>query len=151
MNEARKTNALLRQHEALKLHVQSLSLREIAERMNVSHVSVKNYLDRALAQLISEQSATLDAYRAVQLMQLDELQYALRPKAIDEGDVSAIAETRKLMERRAKLLGLDAPTRVQAEVSWQDELKGLGVNPSEVLGALAHTLTQKLDTTDDTP
>jgi hypothetical protein len=152
-DSAKMKRMLIGQNRALELRLKGLSLRQIAAELKVSHQAVKRYLDLALAQLIQDQNLKMDEIRAMELSRLDALMASLWPRAMGDGDepphLGAIAQTLKVMERRAKLLGLDAPTRVQAEVTWQDELKGLGVNPSEVLGALAQTLTQRMDAHDD--
>ena len=54
--------------------------------------------------------------RQVEIDRLDRLQRAVWVKAL-EGDIQAVNAVLKLMERRSRLLGLDAPTRVTADLT----------------------------------
>jgi hypothetical protein len=56
-----------------------------------------------------------DEHRWQELDRLDRLQVALWPRAM-KGDDRAINTIIRLMERRASLIGIDAPTKIQAEV-----------------------------------
>jgi hypothetical protein len=49
------------------------------------------------------------------------------------GDVRAVDSVLRIMERRAKLLGLDAPTKIDWRDSAAQTAKDLGLDPSEVL------------------
>jgi len=52
--------------------------------------------------------------RALELLRLDELLNALWDTAI-AGDLKAVDRVLKVMERRAKLLGLDAPFEIKTD------------------------------------
>jgi hypothetical protein len=56
-----------------------------------------------------------DEHRWQELDRLDRMQVALWPRAM-KGDDRAINTIIRLMERRASLIGIDAPTKIQAEV-----------------------------------
>ena len=56
-----------------------------------------------------------DDVRKLELERLDRLTLALWPRA-QQGEAEAIDRVLKLMDRRAKLLGLDAPTKTESEV-----------------------------------
>lgn len=45
------------------------------------------------------------------------------------GDKDAVSSVLKIMERRAKLLGLDAPTRQEIKGGLQYQILGLGLDP----------------------
>jgi hypothetical protein len=94
------------------LRLLGLSLRRIGDQVGLSHPAVKDVLDRGYAGLIYPK---VDEARGVELERLDLLLSKLAP-AIVRGDVPAILAALKVSDRRAKLLGLDAPTRVQAEL-----------------------------------
>ena len=55
---------------------------------------------------------SVDEARKLELMRLDELQFSLWDRAIN-GDLSAANCVLKVMDRRAKLLGLDKPEKVE--------------------------------------
>jgi hypothetical protein len=76
--------------------------------------------------------------RTMEVARLDQMLLGLWPKAI-KGDTWAVDRVLKIMERRAALLGLDAP--VKRELSGSVELRtyaervagDLGLEPAEVL------------------
>jgi hypothetical protein len=58
----------------------------------------------------------LDEYRDMQLDRLERMHMAVWPAA-KEGDLRAIDTALRIGDREAKLLGLDAPTKITAEVT----------------------------------
>lgn len=63
--------------------------------------------------------------------------YNQRQVEIDRHDQKIVSSTNcilRIMERRARLLGLDAPR--QFEVNWREEAKQLGINPDLLLQQL---------------
>jgi len=69
---------------------------------------------RALKRTLVEAGA--NEARQTELDRLDRLQRAIWPHALD-GEIPAANTILRLMDRRAKLLGLDAPTRITADVT----------------------------------
>ena len=61
---------------------------------------------------------------ATEALRLDRLQLALWPKAMD-GDHHAVRELIRLMERRARMLGLDRQADLFAQAAEQDHTRGL--------------------------
>ena len=108
----RDTNkALELQHckkEALQLRLEGMTYAEIAERMGKSVSTVHGYVADSLAEVTKEVSEQL---RDVEAARLDALQHAIWERAID-GDLSAMDRVIKIVDRRARLLGLDAPQQV---------------------------------------
>lgn len=71
---------------------------------------------RALERIMSRNIPMApEEFRWQELDRLDRMQVALWPRAM-KGDDRAIGTIIRLMERRAKLVGIDAPTKIQAEV-----------------------------------
>jgi len=71
---------------------------------------------RALERIMSRNIPMApEEFRWQELDRLDRMQVALWPRAM-KGDDRAIGTIVRLMERRAKLVGIDAPTKIQAEV-----------------------------------
>lgn len=58
----------------------------------------------------------LEEYRDMQLDRLERMHMAVWPRAKD-GDLRAIDTALRIGDREAKLLGLEAPTKIQAEVT----------------------------------
>ena len=108
-----------REAECLRLRRGGLTLDEIAKRVGYANPgSVHKALERANARIIRED---VDEIRNLEGERLDLLQAANWDNAM-QGDVPAGALVLRVMERRAKLLGLDMPIRVQQEVTvWNGD------------------------------
>ncbi|PJK03307.1 hypothetical protein CO612_09145 [Lysobacteraceae bacterium NML71-0210] len=101
----------------MALRKDGLTFAEIAEALaynspQAAHDAVKRALDRVVRE------PALDLL-ALESERLDGLWKATYPAA-KEGDTKAIAACLRIMERRAKLLGLDAPERVEAKVTARE-------------------------------
>ncbi|HEY7183851.1 MAG TPA: hypothetical protein VIC84_20635 [Blastocatellia bacterium] len=116
----RKTSAdmvdvALRQTEALRLRQAGNTFEQIATKLRYSDPSgARNAVLAALRENVTEPNAEM---RALELARLDALHAALWSKA-RLGDLGAVDRVLKLMERRAKMLGLDA--RQAVDVSVED-------------------------------
>lgn len=91
---------------ALKLRAKGNSRDEIAAELDVHPVTAWRYIRDAIAELPREPA---EEVKALELERLDAMQAALWPKAL-RGNVTAIDRVLKIMERRAKYLGLDEQT-----------------------------------------
>ena len=99
-------SAALRQTDALGLRQSGKTFAEIAAQLGYSDPSgARNAVLAALRDNVTEPNAEM---RTLELARLDALHEALWVKALG-GDLGAIDRILKLMERRAKILGLDAP------------------------------------------
>jgi AcrR family transcriptional regulator len=117
-----------RRAKCLELRIQGMSLRDIAKRVGMHHSSVAEAIEAELAQLTREPAERL---REVELERMDVLMKAAWDTAKD-GDLNAIDTVLKVMARRAKLLGLDAPTRTANEHTGKDgALLALGLVPPD--------------------
>lgn len=106
-----KVQTLERQKKALELRRMGLGYVEIAEAMGISKSQAQRLVVAALADSRAEITAEADGLRAEELSRLDAMLRGLWPDA-RKGSVSAVDRVLKIMERRAKLLGLDAPLRL---------------------------------------
>lgn len=61
----------------------------------------------------------VEEYRQMQLQQIETAKRAIMPR-VQKGDDKAIASLNALMNREAKLLGMDAPVQVQLETKQVD-------------------------------
>lgn len=73
----------------------------------MAHSSVAEAIEAELDELTKEPAEKL---RTVEVARLDRLLKAMWAKAM-KGDVTRVDRCLRIMERRAKLLGLDAPTK----------------------------------------
>lgn len=106
----------------LELRRRGHSLREIGATLGVSRQTAHRHLVKALDQLAAEQRDIAATVRDLELDRLDELLVGVWPAATS-GDVSAINAALRIGERRAKLLGLDQPNRIEASGPGGEPLK----------------------------
>lgn len=102
-----------RRAKAIKMKIDGASYSEIATALGYSsrsaaHMDVK----RSLEKHVIEEGLAIEAWRELELSRLDTLQQAIWPKAMS-GDPRAIEASLKILDRRAKLLGLDSPVRLE--------------------------------------
>ena len=95
---------------AIALRRSGVPFREIAVRIGgapwTAHAAVMRVLDRTLA----DPAESAGVLRTMELERLDALLAAVWPAAV-AGDLPAVGMALRVAERRARLLGLDAPTR----------------------------------------
>lgn len=102
-------DAALSQTEALRLRQQGFTFEQIATRLGYSDRSgAYRAVMVALKETTTEPNAEM---RSLELSDLASLQDALWPSAIG-GDQGAVDRVLKIMERRAKILGLDAAPKL---------------------------------------
>jgi predicted transcriptional regulator len=106
--------------QAYDLKLKGWSLRRIGAEIGVSHVTVKTYIDEEV------ESRTIPLLNEVVQMELDRYdRYLARlEEAMDDekADVAKlIASAVRVSEARRKLLGYDAPQRVEATVHQVSE------------------------------
>src|SRR5699024_1010607 len=105
-----------RKKNAVELRLAGASYRDIGNALGCSTVTAMNDCKEALAEIPMQQA---DEMRTVELSRLDRLQRAVWGKAI-KGDLQAVDRAIKIIDRRAKLLGLDAPQQVQITANAVD-------------------------------
>jgi len=124
-----KAQILERQLEALSLRRRGLSYRAIGEKLGVSHEQARRDIDGELVRLARERDTNLEAERELELVRLDKIFDAL-DHWVNVGNPQVINAYLKAMERRAKLLGLDAPDKKELsgkdggaiQIQWVDAL-----------------------------
>ncbi len=89
---------------------------EIARQLGLNKATVCRYIQRTLAELASQDLADAEQYRRTELARLDGQLLDLARIAYDKGGklpdrLHAHEVMLKIADRRAKLLGLDAPER----------------------------------------
>lgn len=128
-----RLNAVERQRQALELRRAGTGYEAIARAVGYAgpgpaHKAVQSALKRMLAEPAEE-------VRALELARLDRLQMAHWPRAIGSGGVApdpvATATVLRIMERRAKMMGLDAPTTVNVQRVVDEVAQSYGLTPAE--------------------
>lgn len=117
-----------RRSKAWDLRVKGKSYRAIAEALEVSVRTAFNDIAAVLERTRAENNETAESHKALSLSRLDRallvVEGALDAQVFDadgnadnELKLKALDRMLKIEERRAKLLGLDAPTKVDAQVT----------------------------------
>lgn len=107
---AEKGAILQRQLQALELRKQGLTYRDIGDKLSISYQQAHNDVNAELKRLAALTLDCAEELRQLELERLDMLIKGLEPMA-RVGNPGAVTAYLRVMERRAKLLGLDAPVR----------------------------------------
>lgn len=173
VSRARRADIADRRAKLIKYRLAGRSYEEIYRELGYgSTQAARKDFTRALEQNIAEQRTSMEVYREAELLRLDQLTLEAvkvlarrhfvvapggkiahhpetgQPLEDDSVRLAAIDRLIKIQDRRAKLLGLDAPQRmevltldaVDAEIQrLTDELAALGSEADEAEGAEAAT------------
>jgi hypothetical protein len=93
---------------AFALRKAGLSYRDIGLELGVNHATVYKDVQATIKQFLDEAREHHTQIMAIEAARLDDLQRVMWEQAA-MGDRRAIETVLKIMERRAKLLGLDTP------------------------------------------
>tara|TARA_R100000654_G_scaffold71534_1_gene102584 strand:- start:25645 stop:26124 length:480 start_codon:yes stop_codon:yes gene_type:complete len=104
----------------LKLRKMGLDAQQISGELDMPLDRVKNIISNALKALAKEMKGQAEQIRSLELTRLDELQTAIWADCMD-GKLTAIDRVLKIMERRSKLVGLDAPDRLDIKADMKLE------------------------------
>ncbi len=109
------------QWAAYEYHLDGWTYRQIGEHMGVSSSMAYRYVQGAFEKLAQEQPEKRENIRRAELQRCDLLLKGLSPM-VHVGNVGAVTAYLKVMERRAKLLGLDAPAKSEVEIKdWRTD------------------------------
>ena len=107
---AEKGAILERQLQALDLRKAGFTYRAIGDRLGVDYTTAYKDVQSELKRLSALALDSAGELRQMELERLDMLTKGLEPMAA-VGKPDAVSAYLRVMERRAKLLGLDAPVR----------------------------------------
>lgn len=110
-NSPAKTRRLALQEQAIELRRSGLGYVEIGAKLNIGKSTAHRLIEAGMESARAQITASVDQLRAEEVSRLDGILATLYPSAA-AGDVQAIDRVIKIGERRAKLLGLDAPVRM---------------------------------------
>lgn len=110
-NESRAAMAARRRASALDLRIGGASYRSIAQALQVSFRQAYLDVQRALAAETAVSLAKAEHAKTIELQRLDRVVFGLWP-AVQQGDPDSVRAYIRAAERRAKILGLDAPVKV---------------------------------------
>lgn len=105
---------MARRLRAVELRAQGKAYRDIAAELGVDVHRAWDYVQDHYGEMKALGVAKLEKMRARDLAMLDRWLQALSDKC-DAGDEEAIKTAEKLLARRAKLAGLDAPAKIDVK------------------------------------
>ena len=126
---ARNAESEARGMQALSLRLGGASYREIGRTLGVSHVTAFRYLRWAMREYAAEPATQI---RDMEVARLDRLMAGHWEKAIN-GDVNSTRTVLTIMDRRAKLLGLDAPQKLDVTGWIREMAEAEGIDPDQAV------------------
>lgn len=101
-----------RQQQAVNLRLAGATYQEIADSLGVTPPAVHKYMKKEMDQLRKETEQDAEHLRAMEISKLDAAQKAIWSQ-VTKGHLGAVDRLVRISDRRAKLLGLDAPAKTQ--------------------------------------
>ena len=118
----------LKGQQAIKLRMAGATITQIASQLGYANESgAYKAIMRELEQTAQDMGESTEAVRQLELKRLDQMQFPIWNQVL-AGDQGAISTSLRIQERRASLLGLDAPKQIEARVrvdvlSWNQALR----------------------------
>lgn len=132
LSTARHLRAVQNQQRALQLRMGGMSYEAIGQELNMNRSSAWEAVQRALREMIEEPAREV---RRLELQRLDKLLVGLWEKAT-AGDVKVINQVLAILKRRAEMLGLDEPIKIEAETRTVTDLTRLSDSDLEKLESI---------------
>lgn len=128
MTSEKRLTAVERQRAALELRKAGKSYEAIARELGYGGPSsAHNAVKAALRKTLQEPA---DDLRALEVARMDAMLDGLWPKVL-AGNPRAVEVAIKVLERRARLLGLDAPQKINIEQVIAETADRYGLTPDE--------------------
>ena len=114
--------------QAIRLRLSGATIAQIATQLGyASEAGAYKAIMRELEQTAQDQGESTEAVRPLELKRLDQMQFPIWNQVVT-GDQQAINTALRIQERRASLLGLDAPKQIEARIridvmSWNAALR----------------------------
>lgn len=118
LSDLRTQRQEARRLEAVSLRLAGVPVEAIAERLEIDSESVTDLIDRTLLRHEPE----IDALRRLENARLDRAQSAIWTRVL-EGDVKAVDSYLRIAQRRARLNGLDAATKIDLGITVRQEME----------------------------
>ena len=127
---SRRQSIAVRQkgQQAIRLRMAGATIAQIASQLGyASEAGAYKAIMRELEATARDQGESTEAVRQLELKRLDQMQFPLWNQVLT-GDQGAITTALRIQERRASLLGLDAPKQIEARVridviSWNQAIR----------------------------
>lgn len=105
--------------EALALRIAGATYRQIGERLKVTHTTAFRAVQQELADLDAVKAKQAERLRDLEVERCERLILGLWSNA-SRGDDKSVHACLRVMERKARLLGIDAPTHDKLDVNLAD-------------------------------
>jgi hypothetical protein len=118
----------LKGQQAIKLRMAGATTQQIATQLGyASESGAYKAIMRELEQTAQDMGESTEAVRQLELKRLDQMQFPIWNQVL-AGDQGAITTALRIQERRASLMGLDAPKQIEARVridvmSWNQAIR----------------------------
>ena len=128
VSRVRSVAARVRGQQAIKLRMAGATLDDIAKQLDFkSAAGAYKSVMRELKATAQDMGEGTEAVRQLELKRLDQMQFPLWSQVL-AGDIAATTTALRIQERRAALLGLDAPKQIEARVrvdvlSWNQAIR----------------------------
>src|SRR5829696_4630995 len=119
LGDAHRARQRARRVEALSLKLAGVSTAQIAERMGIQPDTVRQLINRTLA---SAENRAVEEMRELENARLDRAQAAIWSQVL-AGDVRAVIAFLRISARRARLNGLDSPTKIDLSSDVRSEME----------------------------
>lgn len=144
-SKAQRANTAERRKKAITLRLAGMDWQSIADQLGYStRGAAWTDVTRALEANLAEQTQAADTLREVESLRLDRLQAAAWPSAV-KGDLKAIETVLKVIDRRAKLHGLDHPVRTEVTGADGGPLAVSTADPDRLAALIAATSRLETD------
>jgi len=145
-NRGRLSNAEIasRRKQVFDLRREGLSVTEISERLGWPYATVWQNIHSAIRQM--DVTATLEAEVAIDLARLEDIIRIHWPQ-VKARDLDSTYVVLKALERKAKLLGLDSPKKVDVRVLVAQWAEAQGLEPAIVQDIVSGMLLETRDPT----
>ena len=128
LNGSRPGEVRVRELLVLELRLAGASYTQIQSEVGFKGPSGVHYaLKRAMERNTIEGT---DQLRALECGRLDKMQAAIWPQVL-RGDAEAVRTVIRIMQRRALMMGLDAPIKIDIEARIREDAIAEGLDPDE--------------------
>lgn len=109
-NSPKRSLSADRRMNALEMRKSGSTYEKIGDALGISSQAAYQHVVKALQAIREKTNEAADEVRTLEITRIDTMIGVLWPRVL-KGDYLAMDRVIKLMERRSKMLGLDAPTK----------------------------------------
>jgi len=110
-NQAKRLKSAETRMKCVQLRKMALTYQEIGDQLGISRQDAHKHCTNALEAFNVQTEEEVHEWKTLTLARTETAMRALIPK-VQQGHLGSIAAMTRVMERQAKLLGMDAPTKV---------------------------------------